>query len=295
MTPVDTDEWRSLLIQAREWGRVLRLPFRRQRWRGHSGEFQGMGVGSSLDFQDHRAYIPGDDPRQINWQAYARTGTYTMKQYREEVRPLVDLVLDVSVSMFAFPAKQQRVMELLAYVLEASLQPGAAVRCFLVQGGEHRHLELEAMLAGRWQADVAGLTKGASDQPPALARIPWRAGALRVFLSDLLFPGEPETLLLPLSQSNGRGIVLSPAAVEEANPGWEGNYEFEDAESATLHERRVEADLLRRYLHAYTRHFELWKSAAVKHGVALARVPAEGDFLASLRLEAVSAGAVEMV
>ncbi|MFN9663179.1 MAG: DUF58 domain-containing protein, partial [Akkermansiaceae bacterium] len=26
-----------------------------------------------MDFQDHRSYSPGDDPRHINWQAYART------------------------------------------------------------------------------------------------------------------------------------------------------------------------------------------------------------------------------
>ena len=49
--------------------------------------FSGSGTGSSLDFQDHRAYSPGDDPRHINWQAYARTGSYTMKLFREEVRP----------------------------------------------------------------------------------------------------------------------------------------------------------------------------------------------------------------
>ncbi|MEJ6642028.1 MAG: DUF58 domain-containing protein [Akkermansiaceae bacterium] len=40
-------------------------------------------MGSALYFQDHRAYSPGDDPRHINWQAYARTGQYTMKLYRE--------------------------------------------------------------------------------------------------------------------------------------------------------------------------------------------------------------------
>ncbi|SKA76216.1 Protein of unknown function DUF58 [Prosthecobacter debontii] len=290
---LNTDEWRALLIQAREWARVLKLPFRRQRWRGQSGEFQGTGVGSSLDFQDHRAYIPGDDPRQINWQAYARTGTYTMKLYREEVRPLVDLVVDVSPSMAAFPAKGQRVQELVAYALEASLQAGAAVRCFCINGADHRHVELEAMLAGRWQEEWVGLTKSKAEMPPALSRVPWRAGALRLCISDLLFPTEPEHLLLPLSQNKGRGIVFAPAAAEEANPDWDGNYEFEDAETTTLHERRVEPDLLQRYLQAYTRHFELWKGAAIKHGVALAPVSAEGDFLTALRREGMPSGAVE--
>ncbi len=66
-------------------GRV-RLPLRSRVWRGQAGEFTGGGTGSSMDFQDHRAYSPGDDPRHINWQAYARTGCYTMKLFREAVR-----------------------------------------------------------------------------------------------------------------------------------------------------------------------------------------------------------------
>lgn len=288
----EVSELQRLQAQAREWARVLRLPFRQQRWRGRSGEFQGTGVGSSLDFQDHRVYIPGDDPRQINWQAYARTGTYTMKQYREEVRPLVDLIVDVSASMFAYPAKQQRVLELLAYAVEASLQTGATLRCFAVRGGEHRFLETDLLLSGRWWKEIQTLP--ASAEAPALTRLPLRAGALRVCLSDLLFAAEPETLLGSLSQRNGRGILLVPFASQEANPGWDGNYEFEDAETSLSHEHRIEPDLLQGYQQAYARHFHLWKTAAAKHGVALARVPVEPAFMEALRMEGMPAGCVEV-
>ena len=44
----------------------LRLPLRSRTWKGQAGEFSGGGTGTSLDFQDHRAYSPGDDPRHIN-------------------------------------------------------------------------------------------------------------------------------------------------------------------------------------------------------------------------------------
>jgi len=291
ITPPDAATLRTLQGQAREWARVLKLPFRQQRWRGQSGEFQGTGVGSSLDFQDHRVYIPGDDPRQINWQAYARTGTYTMKLYREEVRPLVDLILDVSDSMFAYPAKQQRTLDLMAYAVEASLQTGATLRCFVVRGPEHRHLENDLVLSGRWPAEIQSLPS--SSEPPALARLPLRAGALRILISDLLFPTEPEVMLAPLSHRNGRGIVFAPFSAQEAHPGWDGNYEFEDAETPQLHEHRIEPDLLQRYQRAYMRHFELWKSAAAKHGVALARVSAEADFITGLRAEGLLTGASE--
>lgn len=288
----DPAEIRRLHGRAREWARVLKLPFRQQRWRGQSGEFMGTGVGSSLDFQDHRVYIPGDDPRQINWQAYARTGTYTMKLYREEVRPLVDLILDVSDSMFAFPAKQNRTLELLAYTAEASLQTGATLRCYLVRGQAHRHVETDALLSGRWTQEAAALPVTAD--PPYLSALPLRAGALRIFVSDLLFPAEPDAILGALSHRNGRGLVFAPFSAEESAPDWDGNYEFQDAEAPGLHEHRIEPDLLQRYHQAYARHFELWKTAAAKHGVALTRVSADLDFIPALRVEGIVSGAVEV-
>src|SRR5205085_2991332 len=55
--------------------------------------------GSSLEFRDHRAYEPGDDLRHIDWSAYARTDQLTIKLFREEVTPVLDLVLDSSRSM----------------------------------------------------------------------------------------------------------------------------------------------------------------------------------------------------
>lgn len=285
------DDLRAIHARARGWAQVLKLPFRQQRWRGHAGEFLGAGVGSSLDFQDHRVYLPGDDPRQINWQAYARTGTYTMKQYREEVRPLVDVVFDVSGSMFATPDKERRTLELLAYALEASLQTGATVRCYAVRGHAHLPLETEAVLAGHWPDEVQRLP--ASADAAALSRVPFRAGAMRLFISDLLFPAEPESLLAALGARNGRGIVLAPYTWQESAPDWDGNYEFIDAETQQAHEHRVERDLLARYRQAYIRHFDLWKNAANKHGIALARVCADEEFLQALRAEGISANAVE--
>ena len=287
----DATALRSLHARARGWARVLKLPFRQQRWRGHAGEFMGSGTGSSLDFQDHRIYLPGDDPRQINWQAYARTGTYSMKLYREEVRPLVDVIFDVSASMFAFPAKEQRALELFAFVVEASLQSGATLRCHAIAGAQHQFLEPEVILSGLWPERVRELH--ASAAAPALNRLPLRSGAMRLLISDLLFPGEPESTLACLSARNGRGIVFAPYAQDEADPGWDGNYEFIDPETSLPHEHRVESALLQRYESAYKRHFELWKAAALKHGIAMARVSAAVDFQKALQHEGIASGGVE--
>jgi hypothetical protein len=165
------------------------------------------------------------------------------------------------------------------------------VRSYAVRGQQHLPLETEAVMAGRWPDEVQGLPKSA--EAPALSRIPFRSGAMRLFISDLLFPAEPESLLAALGAGNGRGIVLAPYTQQESAPDWDGNYEFVDAETQQPHEHRVEPDLMQRYLRAYTRHFDLWKNAAAKHGIALARVNAEVEFMQALRTEGILANAVE--
>src|SRR6476659_7507885 len=63
------------------------------------GSRLGRRAGSSIDFQDYREYQPGDDLRFIDWGIYARTDRLSIKLFREEVTPHLDLVLDGSRSM----------------------------------------------------------------------------------------------------------------------------------------------------------------------------------------------------
>jgi uncharacterized protein (DUF58 family) len=283
----------EIRIRARGWSEVYRLPFRNRVWRGQAGDAQGAGVGSSLDFQDHRSYVPGDDPRHINWQAYARTGHYSMKLFREEVRPMVDLLFDVSESMFVTADKAERAVELFCLGLEASWRSGAALRAHLVWGDKCRSLTEDLLLGDAWMEEREGLRPEDPAAPPRVSRVPLRANALRILVSDLLFAGSPEPLLAAFAARRGRSIVFVPWCREESEPDWSGNYEFIDAERRSRHPHRVEPALLRKYRQAYSRHFQMWKEVAVKHGVLLARVAAEGRFRQAIEAEAAVLGAVE--
>lgn len=92
----------SQVIQpdAEQAARRLRLPFSCCAWKGTQGHWEGTGAGNSIDFQGSRSYQWGDDPRDIHWAAYARTGQLTMKIFRAELSPQVDVAVDVSESMF---------------------------------------------------------------------------------------------------------------------------------------------------------------------------------------------------
>lgn len=290
-----SDALKAAYARASGCSNRLRLPLRSKVWRGAAGEFSGAGAGSSLDFQDHRNYVPGDDPRHINWQAYARTGQYTMKLYREEVRPVIDLICDVSPSMFLDDAKAARTAELLAFLAQSSLRAGAALTIYLVSGTAHRLIPSEAIASHKWYEIAAELQKKDSAGPLNLSSIPLRQSAFRVLISDLLFPGDPAALLHLLAARHGTPLIFCPFTESEANPDWQGNYEFVDAERATRHAHRVEPRVLKKYLKAYQQHFALWKSASLRLQVLMSRVPANLDLERALHSEAIPIQALEIL
>lgn len=61
----------------------------------HSSPFHGF----SVEFSEHRLYTPGDDPKDIDWQAYAKTERYYVKKFEAETNITGYIVMDLSQSM----------------------------------------------------------------------------------------------------------------------------------------------------------------------------------------------------
>jgi uncharacterized protein (DUF58 family) len=55
--------------------------------------------GASVDFAEHRGYVPGDDIRRMDWRLWARTDRYYIKEYEAESNMNFSVLLDVSKSM----------------------------------------------------------------------------------------------------------------------------------------------------------------------------------------------------
>jgi len=64
-----------------------------------SGMHKSPYHGFSVEFAQHREYVPGDDIRHMDWKVYGRTERYFLKQYEEETNLVCWLLLDVSESM----------------------------------------------------------------------------------------------------------------------------------------------------------------------------------------------------
>lgn len=61
----------------------------------HKSPFHGV----SVEFADHREYVPGDDLKYLDWYLYARTDEYYIKRFEEETNLRCYLLLDHSGSM----------------------------------------------------------------------------------------------------------------------------------------------------------------------------------------------------
>jgi uncharacterized protein (DUF58 family) len=55
--------------------------------------------GFSVEFTEHRQYMPGDDIKHVDWKAYGKTDRYYIKQFEEETNLKTHLILDASASM----------------------------------------------------------------------------------------------------------------------------------------------------------------------------------------------------
>ena len=143
-------------------------------------------LGLSLDFAEHRAYMPGDDIRRIDWRLFARTDRFFVKLFEAETSADFIVLLDVSRSM-SFGTHDVSKLDYARYL--------AACLTFF----------------SRKQRDRVGL---ATFDHEVVEYIPpsTRHMELILYALDKAQPGRPGDLVAPLQQIgenlSHRGIVL---------------------------------------------------------------------------------------
>jgi uncharacterized protein (DUF58 family) len=87
----------------------------------HASPFHGF----SVEFSEHRKYVPGDDLKDLDWNVYAKTDKYYLKKFQAETNVTGYLAVDLSASMnwSGYQAMQRAGM--LPQLLEALKRSGA--------------------------------------------------------------------------------------------------------------------------------------------------------------------------
>jgi uncharacterized protein (DUF58 family) len=66
--------------------------------------------GFAVEFAGHREYVPGDDPKHVDWRVYFTREKYFVKQYELETNFVCHLLLDVSASMRYGEDRKQKLL-----------------------------------------------------------------------------------------------------------------------------------------------------------------------------------------
>src|ERR1022692_2809336 len=111
----------------------------------------GRRAGSSIDFQDYREYQPGDDLRFIDWGIYARTDRLTVKLFREEVTPHLDLILDGSRSMNLENTAKANAVAQLAALLASSAGNAQCKQAVWLSGEGFQRLPNDTLTPPAWE------------------------------------------------------------------------------------------------------------------------------------------------
>ena len=85
----------DVIARAQALGLQARLIVEGLRVGDHKSPYRGF----SVEFVQHREYVPGDDIRHIDWKSYGRSERYTIKQYEQETNFAGHILLDASRSM----------------------------------------------------------------------------------------------------------------------------------------------------------------------------------------------------
>ncbi|MFN4293118.1 MAG: DUF58 domain-containing protein [Thermoflexales bacterium] len=249
--------------------RTLRLNAPRRRVGSLTGERRSVKRGRSVEFADYRNYTPGDDPRRVDWNVYARLERPYIKLFEDEEDLTTHILLDDSLSMFWQPDEEadgQRLAQkwlcaaqlaaVLGYValtsgdrvvLETSsfqrfgpkrgVASAAALIAFVERVSATDKRDLRAAPAGRRQALNAWLKRYALDARPGLC----------ILISDMLDEGGYAEGFNALGNSRLDVNLLHTLSADELDPQFTGDLRLKDVETANQQDMSLDDAVLSQY------------------------------------------------
>jgi len=241
---------------------------------GWTGSRSGRRAGSSIDFQDYREYQPGDDLRFIDWGIYARTDRLTVKLFREEVTPHLDLILDGSRSMNLADTAKANAAAQLAALLATSAANAQCTQAVWLSGEGFQRLPNDTLTPSAWDK-LEFDSQRTPEQSFEILPPKFRRLGMRVLISDLLWPGEPLHILRRLRDGAAALIVIQLLARDDVNPPEHGNLRMVDCETGKEGEIYIDSSIARQYAENLAQLQQSWSDACRQCGAQMTTLIAE--------------------
>src|SRR5438094_4654744 len=242
----------------------LDLAYRRPVSGLYAGERRSPRAARSPEFADFRAYVPGDDFRQIDWRAFARLDRLMLRLYVAEEEACLNVVLDASASMaMGSPPKWPAALRLAA----ALGFLGLAAMDRVVVGVLGRRADSTEPLRGRdgvarlWRF-LSGLEPGGTSGPGDIAGLGWLRPGMTVIVSDFLVEGSWSAPLAALRRRRQEPVLWQVLSPDEERPTLSGDLKLVEEESSDARELTITATLVQEYLDRLAAHRALLGRAA---------------------------------
>ncbi|MBD5454851.1 MAG: DUF58 domain-containing protein [Lachnospiraceae bacterium] len=222
-----------------------------------TGNRKSIQKGSSMEFSDFREYMPGDDIRRIDWNAYGRLDRLYVKEYMEEKEAVVSILIDTSASMDYGEKKKS---ELACMLAAAFSYMGLNDMDRVVLYDMHRmHQPFSAKGGKRALPRLADWLEQCSfeetvDIAKAVGELPMKGPGVTIIISDFLqetFLDQEqeilEKLLRFLNYRKQRTILLHVLAKEELSVELTGTRNLIDMEDQSTLRLTLDAGSIRAY------------------------------------------------
>lgn len=254
--------------------------------------------GGMTEFYDYRMYVPGDEPRNVDWRLYGRTDRLYIRRYRHYSQLTLHLILDASASMDYAGLDRPRRTSVTKFKFASFL--AAAMAFLVIRQGDRAALsvmgrgDLSATVApgGTWphlyrliraleDAIPAGKTSIAAGLHAAYEQMPQRR--LVVLLSDLM--AEPDDILNAVDRFRHKGcdmICIQVLTRQELDLSGLESARFIDAETSRS-VRTFVPEIRRQYMRLIRDHNDHLARSLTARGVAYHSVRTDTPPLSSLR------------
>jgi uncharacterized protein (DUF58 family) len=265
---------RQSLREGEQLGLRFSLQIPRTTASGLAGSRLGRRAGSSIDFQDYREYQPGDDLRFIDWGVYARTDRLTVKLFREEVTPHLDLILDGSRSMSLEGSVKPEATARLAALLATAAANAQCTHAVWLSGEGFHRLAHDAHPPSTWDGLELDSPRNL-DQSHDILGPKFRRLGLRVLISDLLWPGHPVRTIRRLREGAAALFVIQLLGRDDATPPEHGSLRLIDSETGDTAEMYVDATVAQQYRDSLAHLQQSWDDACRQSGAHMTTLIAE--------------------
>lgn len=287
------------LIEPRLMGRLEQLDIvaRKILVSRQKGERRSKRRGNSVEFDDYRPYVRGDDIRHLDWNVYGRLEKLFIKLFREEEDIYVHILVDASASMdHGSPCKFDYARKLAAALAYTALMKNHRTSVGSFSGnldaitrplrGRHKLLRLLTSLCQMQPQGSTNLMEACKT-----FYLGQKAKGVVIVISDFFDRSGFEGALKYFLGQKLEVCLLQVMSEDEVDPPFAGDLKLRDAEDGDDTDMTISAPLLKAYRKNLGSFLEELRSYCVKRGLkylfATTATPLEDVLLHYMRREGV--------